>query len=163
MSSILQTIDSLKQLKVGDYVQFYNDRVGYIDQIIDSTLVRIREASENSVRCRFFNVRSNLVTVIPISGSGSSPVENRNLVQPPSPRDNKDVERIENIGQQTKELIDILKKSRSWCNTNKDVKHPFFEYLENNKNLRKGWIRERLPDYMNKVEGYLEAKQKTFL
>ena len=107
MSSILQTIDSLKQLKVGDYVQFYNDRLGYIDSIINPDLVRIREASENTVRSRYFNVRSNLVTVIPISGSGTSPFDNRNILQPPSPTENEDVERIGNIGQQTLELIGI--------------------------------------------------------
>ena len=49
--------------------------------------------------------------MIPISGSGTSPADNQNLLQPPSPPENKDVERIGNIDQQTLELIDILKKS----------------------------------------------------
>ena len=79
--------------------------------------------------------------MIPISVSGTSPVDNRNLLQPPSPPENENVERIGNIGQQTLELIDILKKSRTWFNTNAEVKHPLFDYLENNKNQNKGWIR----------------------
>ena len=49
MSSILKTMDASKKLNVGDYVQFYNDKLGFIDEIVNPNLVRIREARENSI------------------------------------------------------------------------------------------------------------------
>ena len=148
MSSFLQTIDSMKKHNIGDYVQFYNDKLGYIDRIIDDKVVRIREASENSARPRFFNVRSNLVSVVPISGAGSSPAENRNLIQPPSPPENEDVKRIANIGDETKTLINVLKKCRKWSSKDQTATHPFFDYLEEGFHLDKGWIKSRLPSDM---------------
>ena len=161
MSSFLQTIDSMKKHNIGDYVQFYNDKLGYIDRIIDDKVVRIREASENSARPRFFNVRSNLVSVVPISGAGSSPAENRNLIQPPSPPENEDVKRIANIGDETKTLINVLKKCRKWSSKDQTATHPFFDYLEEGFHLDKGWIKSRLPSDMTENKRFLTSKQRS--
>ena len=60
------------------------------------------------MRPRRYHVRSNLVAVIP--QSGVTAVENRTLLQPPSPGVNNISTNEDNITDDTKELIDILKK-----------------------------------------------------
>ena len=43
MTSILRTIDALKEVHVGDYVQFNEGRLGYVEKLLPDDLVRIRE------------------------------------------------------------------------------------------------------------------------
>ena len=71
-----------------------------------------------------------ILSVVPISGSGSNPVDNRNLLQPPRPLKNEEEKRIENFSDETNYFIEILKKYRTWCTNNLPVKHPLFQYLE---------------------------------
>ena len=43
MSSILRTIDALKEVHVGDYVEFREGRLGYVEKIIPPKYVLIIE------------------------------------------------------------------------------------------------------------------------
>ena len=53
MSSVLRTIDALKELHVGDYVEFHKGRLGYVEQIIPPDTVRIikDDGTSQSRRC----------------------------------------------------------------------------------------------------------------
>ena len=53
MSAILRTIDSLKQIRVGDYVQFHGDRLGYVEKLLPNNIIRIRE-DDGTLRPRRF-------------------------------------------------------------------------------------------------------------
>ena len=77
MTSILRTIDALKEVHIGDYVQFHNGRLGYVEALLPDDLVRIRE-NDGTTRPRRFNERKHLVVVIP--QSGEAVVENRTLL-----------------------------------------------------------------------------------
>ena len=41
MSSIIKTIDALSEIRVGDYVQFHEDRLGYVKSISENNVVKI--------------------------------------------------------------------------------------------------------------------------
>ena len=159
MSSILRTIDALKEIHIGDYVQFHNGRLGYVEQILPNDLIGITE-DDGSLRPRRYHVRSNLVAVIP--QSGVTAVENRTLLQPPSPGVNNISTTEDNINDDTKELIDILKKTHQWTANNNTNDHPFFNYLTLNNDKDKGWIRNVLPKHtMNNKSGKdLTSKQR---
>ena len=78
MSAILRTIDALKQINVGDYVQFHGDRLGYVETLLSNNIILIKE-DDGTLRPRRFRVRKHLVAVIPKSGVSST--ENRTLMQ----------------------------------------------------------------------------------
>ena len=69
MSSILRTIDALRELNVGDFVEFHQGRVGYVEEIIPPDMVRIVEddGMTQSRRPRKFIVKKNKVAVSPKS------------------------------------------------------------------------------------------------
>ena len=89
MSSILRTIDALRELHVGYFVEFQQGRVGYVEEIIPPDIVRIVEddGMTESRRPRRFNVKKNKVALSPKSGNTFT--NNRNLIQPHEPYDNK--------------------------------------------------------------------------
>ena len=132
MSAVIKTINALKEIHVGDYVQFYKDKFGYVEAELPNNLIRIAE-DDGSLRPRHYHVRRNLVAVIP--KNGDSPAQNRTLRQPPvpdndtTPLDSDDETEIDSI-----ELITILKETKYWTsiqNSKKDVnKNPFFEYMK---------------------------------
>ena len=43
MSSVIRTIDALKEMHVGDYVEFHKGRLGYVEKIIPPDTVLIVE------------------------------------------------------------------------------------------------------------------------
>ena len=145
MSSIIRTIDALKEIHVGDYVEFLNGRLGYVDEIIPPDNIRIVEddGSLTSSRSRRFTVKKHKVAVVP--KSGSSFTNNRTLIQPPEPY--KATNRIdsENFPDETKKLIKVLKETKNWTNNSISNKHPFFNYLQANDHREEGWIRNFLP------------------
>ena len=126
MSSILKTIDAMRKLREGDYVQFHNDKFGYIDRIISDSLVRIKEGSSKSMRFRHYNVPIHLVSIVSISGSTST--QNRNQLSPPSPPERMDQRSENNIDNDSKELISVLKDTRMWTD-NKNKKNIHFSNI----------------------------------
>ena len=159
MSSILKTIDVMRKLCEGDYVQFHTDKFGYIDRIISDSLVRIKEGSSKSMRFRHYNVPIHLVSIVSISGSTST--QNRNQLSPPSPPERMDQRSENNIDNDSKELISVLKETRMWTDNKNKKKHPFFEYLKNGINEEKGWIRNKLPRHLRSNVKQLTSEQKT--
>ena len=147
MSAVIKTINALKEIHIGNYVQFHKDKFGYVEQILPNDLIRIVE-DDGSLRPRHYHVRKKLVAVIP--KSGESPAENRTLRQPPvptnaiTPSESDDETDIESV-----ELITALKTTKYWTfipNMNNNVnKNPFYEYMKKNDHLEKGWIRPKLP------------------
>ena len=85
MSSILRTIDALKEIHVGYYVEFHKGRLGYVEEIIPLDTIRIikNDGTTRSTRIRQFNVKKHKVAVIP--QTGNSYTKNRTLIQPPEP------------------------------------------------------------------------------
>ena len=126
MSSILKTIDAMRKLREGDYVQFHTDKFGYIDRIISDSLVRIKEGTSKSMRFRHYNVPSHLVSIVSISGSTST--QNRNQLSPPSPPERMDQRSENNIDNDSKELISVLKDTRMWTD-NKNKKNIHFSNI----------------------------------
>ena len=108
MSSVLRTINALKELHVGDFVEFHKGRIGYVDLIIPPDTVRIVEddGTSQSKRPRKFNVKQHKVAAVPKTGNSST--NNRNLMQPPEPNENMSDTYLE----ETKELINIMKDTR---------------------------------------------------
>ena len=51
MSAVIKTINALKENHVGDYVQFYKDNFGYVEQELPNNLIRIAE-DDGSLRPR---------------------------------------------------------------------------------------------------------------
>ena len=145
MSSILRTIDAVKTIHVGDYVQFHRDRVGYVESILPTNVIRIVEddGTTGSSRQRRFNVRSTFVSVVPQSGDTST--QNRVLYQAPIPGEDTDTNQPEGFTDETKELISILKSTRKWIFDSSNSMHPFLDYLKANDHKEKGWIRKVLP------------------
>ena len=80
MSSILMTIDALKKIRVGDYVEFHTDRLGYVEEIIppDTLLIIEDDESNRSTMVKRFNVKDNKVALIPQAGDGI--INNRSLI-----------------------------------------------------------------------------------
>lgn len=146
MASIIRTIDSNHTIRVGDYVKFHNDKVGYVQSLVNTDSVRIRE-SGTSTRPRHYMVYKRNCTVIPIAFADQS--TNRAILQPPSPKRNETEIVIENSSEDTKKLIAVLQKSRTWIYGSSQGSHPFLEYLEQNKTLEYGWIRKYLPEDIN--------------
>ena len=107
MSAILRTIDALKEIRVGDYVQFHGDRLGYVEKMLSNNIIQIRD-DDGTLRPKRFQARKHLVAVIP--KSGVSAIENRNLMQSPNPETNNTPVDEDNITSETQELISILKK-----------------------------------------------------
>ena len=126
MSSIIRTIDAINKIRTGDYVQFHNEKVGIVKDIIDNDSVRIMEASQTN-RNRHYIVRKHLCKVIPLAGH--DPSKNRSIMQSPSPKKLELETIIENKTEATKELISVLQKSREWIYGITKNKHPFYEYL----------------------------------
>ena len=149
MSSILRTIDALKEVHIGDYVQFHDGRLGYVEALLPDDLVRIRE-NDGTTRPRRFNARKHLVVVIP--QSGETAVENRTLLQPPSPNTIETSTDSNDFTDETKELICILKKTNKWTSNNKNILNPFYEYLRANNDKNEGWIRNILPKHTTNNE-----------
>ena len=67
MSAIPPTIDYLKSVRIGDYVQYNDDQFGYVIEIIDDDNVQIKEAIE-WLRATMDEVKSNTIRVIPLAG-----------------------------------------------------------------------------------------------
>ena len=78
MSSIIRTIDSISSFRIGDYVQFNNDKVGYIKEVLNNGFVKIQEAGEESSN-RLYRIRNVDCKVIPLAGH--DPSKNRNIIQ----------------------------------------------------------------------------------
>ena len=59
MSSIILTIDALKEMRVGNYVEFHKGRLGYVEKIIPPDIVLIVEddGTSQSRRPRRYNVK----------------------------------------------------------------------------------------------------------
>ena len=59
ISSILRTIDALKEIHVGDYVEFHKGRLGYVEAIIppDTIFIIENDGTTRSKRIRRFNVK----------------------------------------------------------------------------------------------------------
>ena len=107
MSSILRTIDSLKKIREGDYVEFHHDRLGYVDKVIPPDTLRIIEddGTNFSTRIRRYNVKYNKVALIPRAGDGY--INNRTLMQPPEPYEHSNSNESDTFSIETKELISI--------------------------------------------------------
>ena len=117
----------MKQIHVGDYVQFHKDKFGYVEQTLPNNLIRVVE-DDGSLRPRCYHVRKNLVAAIP--KNGDSPSQNRALRQPHVPSNNitlidSDYEtEVDSI-----ELITVLKKTKYWTsnqNSKRNVRKIFF-------------------------------------
>ena len=154
MSSIIRTIDAINTIRVGDYVQFHNEKVGFIKEIIDTESVRIMEASQTS-RNRHYIVRKHLCSVIPLAGRDTA--KHRSIMQSPSPKKLELESIIDNKTEATKELIAVLQKSREWIYGITKTKHPFYEYLKENEENDKGWIRHSLPKDIEYTDKMLNA------
>ena len=132
MSAVIKTINALKEIYIGDYVQFHKDKFGYVEKTLPNNLIRIAE-DDGSLRPRRYHVRKNLVAAIP--KNGDSPSQNRALRQPPvpsnniTPADSDDETEVDLI-----ELITVLKTTKYWTsnkNSKSNVnKNPFFDYLK---------------------------------
>ena len=107
MSSILRTIDALKEIREGDYVEFHNDRLGYVDKVIPPDTLRIIEedGTNLSTRIRRWTVKDNKVALIPRAGDGY--INHRTLIQPPEPYENSNSNLSESLSVETSELISI--------------------------------------------------------
>ena len=75
MSAILWTIDYLKFVRIGDYVQYNDDKFGYVIEIIDDTNIRIREATV-LWRTTMDKVKSNTIRLVPLACSKPSVDQN---------------------------------------------------------------------------------------
>ena len=146
MSSILRTINALKEIHVGDYVEFHKDRLGYVEEIISPDTLSIIEddGTLRSSRNRRFNVRMNKVALIPKAGNGY--ISHRSLIQPPEPYESSNHNDTDDFSDDTKELIQVLKDTHIWtCNANR-TDHPFMTYLIQNNSKESGWIIKNLPN-----------------
>ena len=141
MSSIIRTIDSITKLRVGDYVQFNKDKLGFIIDISNTDTVKIKEVGDDA-SIRPFRVRTCDCKVIPLAGQ--DPEKNRNILHSPKPKKNELDVVIESKSDLTCELISVLQESRGWTYGCNDT-HPFYKYLQENEEKGKGWIRHRLP------------------
>ena len=157
MSSIIRTIDAINKIRAGDYVQFHNEKVGFVKDIIDTDSVRITEAGQTS-RQRHYIVRKHLCKVIPLAGH--DPSKHRSIMQSPSPKKLELETIIENKTEPTKELISVLQKSREWIYGITKHKHPFYEYLQTNEQNDKGWIRYCLPKDIEYTDKMLNADMR---
>ena len=106
-----------------------------MEEILSNDIIRIREDNGTS-RPRRFQARKNLFPVIP--KSGVTAVENRTLLQPPSPSANDTSIVEDNITTETQELISILKLTHKWSNNNKSIGNPLFRYLTLKNHKDKG-------------------------
>ena len=106
MSAILWTIDYLKFVRIGDYVQYNDDKFGYVIEIIDDDNVRIREAIEIR-RVEMYVVETNTIRVVPLAGG--KPSVDRNIKQPPSPPEDEKRLIIKDRLDESQELIDVMK------------------------------------------------------
>ena len=77
MSSIIRTIDALRELHVGDFVEFHQGRVGNVEEIIPPDTVRIVEddGMSQSTRLRKFIVKKDKVVVSLRSGNTYENIE----------------------------------------------------------------------------------------
>lgn len=146
MSSILRIINGLRELHVGDYVEFHGGRLGYVDKIVPNNCVRIIEddGTNKSTRVRIFTVRKNMVASV--AQVGNSQTNNRTLIQPPEPYETDKRINSEDFSYETNELISVLKDTKKWTSNSKNLKHPFLNYLEHNNHREEGWIRKLLPN-----------------
>ena len=149
MSAILTTIDYLKSFRIEDYFQYNEDKFGYVIEMIDNDKVLIREASETR-RVELDEVFKNTIRVVPLAGS--KPSVDRNIQQPPSPPEDKKRLIIKDRSDESQELIDVMKLGIKWVDTRQTKSHPFYEYLKDNNNNTKGWIRKKLPDNIDNSE-----------
>ena len=72
-----------KSVWVRDYVQYNEDKFGYVIEIIDNNNVQIREAIETR-RVTIDGVKTNTICVVPLAGS--KPSIDQNMRQPSSPQ-----------------------------------------------------------------------------
>ena len=145
MSAILRTIDALRQIRVGDYVEFHTDRLGYVESITppDRLCIIEDDGTTSSARPRRFHVRDNTVALMPRAGDGY--VNNRSLIQPPEPYENSTRNDSDTFSDETKEMISVLKKTNHWTYDSTNNEHPLFAYLKRNDDKEYGWIRKLLP------------------
>ena len=106
MAAILRTIDCLKSVRIGDYVQYDEDKFGYVIEITNNDKVLIREASETR-RVELDEVFKNTIRVVPLAGS--KPSVDRNIRQPPSPPEDKKRLIIKDRSSESQEFIDVMK------------------------------------------------------
>ena len=113
MSSILRTIDALKKIHEGDYVEFHNDKLGYVEKVIppDTLCIIEGDGTHRSTRVRRFNVKENKVALITQQGDGY--INNRSLIQPPAPYETNNNNESDTFSTETNELISVLKKHNS--------------------------------------------------
>ena len=123
MSSVLRTIDALKEVHVGDYVEFHKGRLGYVEEITkpDTVLIVEDDGMTQSRRPRRYNVKQYKVAVVP--KSGNSYTNNRNLIHPPEPYESTS----DTFSEETKQLIYILKKNTKVDN---ELEEQFTSFLK---------------------------------
>ena len=75
----------------------------------------------------------------------NSHTNNRTLIQPPEPYKTDNRINSKDFDGETGELISVLKDTKKWTSDSKNKEHPFWNYLEHNKNKQECWIRKLLP------------------
>ena len=85
MSSVIKTINALKEIHIRYYIQFHKDKFGYVEDTLPNVSIRIIEDNEY-LRPRCYNEKKNLVASVP--KNGNSPYQNRAFRQPPVPSSN---------------------------------------------------------------------------
>ena len=121
MSAILRTIDYLKSVRIGDYVQYNDEQFGYVIEIIDDDNVRIREATETR-RVEMDVVERNTIRVVPLAGE--KPSVDRNIRRPPSPPDDEKRLIIKDRSDVSQELINTMKIGIKWVDSQQTQTHP---------------------------------------
>ena len=86
MSAIFQAICYSKSVRIGDYVQYNEDRFGYFIEIIDDINVQIRGTTD-SLRTTMDEIKSNTICVVPLTGG--KPSVDQNIRHPSSSPEDK--------------------------------------------------------------------------
>ena len=123
-------------------MEFHQDRLGYVEEIIPPDTLRIIEddGTNRSTRIRRFNVKYDKVALIPRAGDGY--INHRTLIQPPEPYEHSNSDESDTFSIETKELMSILKKTQHWTSNSHNKPHPFLSYLQLNEDKDKGWIKK---------------------
>ena len=146
MTVILQTIDYLKSVWIGDYIQYNENKVGYVIEIIDNNNVWIWEATE-SWRTTMDKVNWNMIRIVSLAVG--KPSLDQNIRQSPSPL--KDEKRliIKDGSDESHEFINIMKLGIKWEHSLLNKDYPFYEYLKEHQNKAKEWIHKKLPKHID--------------
>ena len=93
MSSIIQTIDTLREIIIRDFVKFNTNKLGYLKSISNDNVIRIMEVNIRSVRPSHVNIFKKIVIIV--KKSGETVTQNRTLILPPQPPRNNVIDLIE--------------------------------------------------------------------